>query len=48
MILCKCLFCSGLCENGMLGVFVVILLGEVLMFILLFMCLSVDISEEMD
>lgn len=23
-------------------------LGEVLMFILLFMCLSVDISEEMD
>lgn len=28
--------------------FVVILLGEVLMFILLFMCLSVDISEEMD
>lgn len=28
--------------------FLVILLGEVLMFILLFMCLSVDISEEMD
>lgn len=28
--------------------FVIILPGEVLMFILLFMCLSVDISEEMD
>lgn len=28
--------------------FVVTLPGEVLMFILLFMCLSVDISEEMD
>lgn len=28
--------------------FVDILPGEVLMFILLFMCLSVDISEEMD
>lgn len=34
--------------NWDVGVFVVILPGEVLMFILLFMCLSVDISEEMD
>jgi hypothetical protein len=32
----------------MLGIFIVILPGKVLMFILLLMCLSIDISKEMD
>jgi hypothetical protein len=41
-------YAALVCVNLDVGVFIVILPGEVLMFILLLMCLSLDISKEMD